>query len=76
MKKDTGPVPVGKGSEGKPIHEASPVLKRAITGKPKFISKNTTSPNRENEEDDSVKLASPRESRQEGRRTIITAHNK
>ena len=76
MKKDTGPEPVGKGSEGKPILSASPVLKRAITGKPKFISKNTTSPNKEAEEDDSVKLASPRESRQEGKRRIITAQNK
>ena len=37
MKKDDGPRPVGKGSEGKPILEASPVLKRAITGKPNFI---------------------------------------
>ena len=72
MKKDDKPTPVGKGSEGKPILEASPKLTRAITGKPNFATKRLITASKE-EDGNSVQLASPRESRQEGRRTVVTA---
>ena len=49
IKQENKPTPVGKGSEGKPILEASPVLTRAITGKPNFVTKKTIIASKEEE---------------------------